>query len=77
MWVAPMPKKLLKQNDFVLKTCKDKKIPYVDYLIYRKGYILSKEDKNSFIDFINQVNDTSKEYDKIQTLSNTLVNAHK
>ena len=45
MWVAPMPKKLLKQNDFVLKTCKDKKIPYVDYLIYRKGYVLSKEEK--------------------------------
>ena len=34
-----------------------------------------KEDKETFIDFINQVNDTSKEYDKIQTLSNTLVNA--
>ena len=46
MWVAPMPKKLLKQNDFVLKACKDKKIPYVDYLIYRKGYVLSKEDQN-------------------------------
>ena len=39
-------------------------------------YILSKEDKYSFIDFIEQVNDNSKEYDKIQTLSNTLVNAH-
>ena len=46
MWVAPMPKKLLKQNNFVLKACKDKKIPYVDYLIYRKGYVLSKEDQN-------------------------------
>ena len=42
----------------------------------KDNYILSKEDKNSFINFINQVNDTSKEYDKIQTLSNTLVNAH-
>ena len=27
MWVAPIPKKLLKQNDFVLKECKDQKIP--------------------------------------------------
>ena len=54
MWVAPMPKKLLKQNDFVLKTCKDKKIPYVDYLIYRKGYILSKEDQN-FIECLKNV----------------------
>ena len=42
----------------------------------KDNYILSKEDKNSFISFINQVNDASKEYDKIQTLSNTLVNAH-
>ena len=54
MWVAPMPKKLLKQNDFVLKTCKDKKIPYVDYLIYRKGYVLSKEDQN-FIECLKNV----------------------
>lgn len=28
-------------------------------------YILSKEDKDSFIDFIEQVNNTSKEYDKM------------
>ena len=42
----------------------------------KDNYILSKEDKDSFIDFIEQVNNTSKEYDKIQTLSNTLVNAH-
>jgi len=54
MWVAPMPKKLLKQNDFVLKACKDKKIPYVDYLIYRKGYVLSKEDQN-FIECLKNV----------------------
>ena len=54
MWVAPMPKKLLKQNDFVLKICKDKKIPYVDYLIYRKGYVLSKEDQN-FIECLKNV----------------------
>ena len=51
---APMPKKLLKQNDFVLKACKDKKIPYVDYLIYRKGYVLSKEDQN-FIECLKNV----------------------
>ena len=42
----------------------------------KDNYILSKEDKDSFIDFINQVDNTSREYDKIQTLSNTLVNAH-
>lgn len=42
----------------------------------KDNYILTKEDKDSFINFINQVDNTSKEYDKIQTLSNTLVNAH-
>ena len=42
----------------------------------KDNYILSKEDRDSFIDFIEQVNNTNKEYDKIQTLSNTLVNAH-
>ena len=42
----------------------------------KDNYILSKDDKDSFINFINKVNDTSKEYDKIQTLSNTLVNAN-
>ena len=42
----------------------------------KDNYILLKEDKDSFIDFINQVDNTSKEYDKIQTLSNILVNAN-
>ena len=42
----------------------------------KDNYILSKEDKDSFINFIEQVDSTNKEYDKIQTLSNTLVNAH-
>ena len=42
----------------------------------KDNYILSKEDKDFFINFIEQVDNTSKEYDKIQTLSNTLVNAH-
>ena len=40
----------------------------------KDNYILSKEDKDSFIDFIKQVDNTSKEYDKIQTLSTTLTN---
>lgn len=54
MWVAPIPKKLLKQNDFVLKECKDQKKPYVDYLIYRKGYVLTKEDQ-SFLNCLKKV----------------------
>lgn len=40
----------------------------------KDNYILSKEDKESFIDFINNVDSTNKEYDKIQTLSTTLTN---
>ena len=62
----------LKQNS---KDIKDK----IDNLklsrFNKDNYILSKEDKESFIDFIEQADNTSKEYDKIQTLSNTLVNA--
>ena len=63
----------LKQNS---KDIKDKIAKLNTSKLTKDNYILSKEDKESFIDFINQVNDTSKEYDKIQTLSNTLVNAH-
>ena len=63
----------LKQN---YKDIKDKIAKLKTSKLNKDNYILSKEDKESFIDFINQVNDTSKEYDKIQTLSNTLVNAH-
>lgn len=40
----------------------------------KDNYILSKSDKDLFIDFINQVDNTNKEYDKIQSLSNTLTN---
>ena len=63
----------LKQNSKYIKDKIDKlKVSKLN----KDNYILSKEDKDSFIDFIEQVNNTSKEYDKIQTLSNTLVNAH-
>lgn len=40
----------------------------------KDNYILSKSDKDLFIDFINQVDNTNKEYDKIQSLSNILTN---
>ena len=63
----------LKQNSKEIKDTIDKlKISKLN----KDNYILSKEDKDSFIDFINQVDSTNKEYDKIQTLSNTLVNAN-
>ena len=63
----------LKQNSIDIKDKIDKlKVSKLN----KDNYILSKEDKDSFINFVDQVNDTSKEYDKIQTLSNTLVNAN-
>ena len=63
----------LKQNS---KDIKDKIDKLKISKLNKDNYILSKEDKESFIDFIGQVDNTSKEYDKIQTLSNTLVTAH-
>ena len=63
----------LKQNS---KDIKDKIDKLKISKLNKDNYILSKEDKDSFIDFIEQVDNTNKEYDKIQTLSNTLVNAH-
>lgn len=64
---------VLKENS---KDIKDKIDKLKTSKLNKDNYILSKEDKDSFINFINKVNDTSKEYDKIQTLSNTLVNAN-
>ena len=63
----------LKQNS---KDIKDKIDKLKVSKLNKDNYILSKEDRDSFIDFIEQVDNTNKEYDKIQTLSNTLVNAH-
>lgn len=40
----------------------------------KDNYILSKSGKDTLIDFINKVDNTNKEYDKIQNLSNTLTN---
>ena len=61
----------LKQNS---KNIKDKIETLKVSKLNKDNYILSKEDKESFIDFINNVDNTNKEYDKIQTLSNTLIN---
>ena len=61
----------LKQNS---KDIKDKIDKLKVSKLNKDNYILSKEDKESFIDFINNVDITNKEYDKIQTLSTTLTN---
>ena len=61
----------LKENS---KDIKDKIDKLKTSKFNKDNYILSKDDKDSFIQFINQVDNTNKEYDKIQNLSNTLVN---
>ena len=61
----------LKQNS---KDIKDKIDKLKTSKLNKENYILSKSDKDLFIDFINQVDNTNKEYDKIQNLSNTLTN---
>ena len=61
----------LKQNS---KDIKDKIDKLKISKLNKDNYILSKSDKDLFIDFIKQVDNTNKEYDKIQNLSNTLTN---
>ena len=61
----------LKQNS---KDIKDKIDKLKISKLNKDNYILSKSDKDLLIDFINQVDNTNKEYDKIQNLSNTLTN---
>ena len=63
----------LKQNS---KDIKDKIDKLKVSKLNKDNYILSKDDKDSFINFIKQVDNINDEYDKIQTLSNTLINAN-
>ena len=63
----------LKQNS---KDIKDKIDKLKVSKLNKDNYILSKDDKDSFINFIKQVDNTNDEYDKIQTLSNTLINVN-
>ncbi len=61
----------LKQNS---KDIKDKIDKLKTSKLNKENYILSKSDKDLFIDYINQVDNTNKEYDKLQSLSITLTN---
>ena len=45
MWVSPAPQKVLDRYNLVQKDCIDNKKVYKDVLIYKKGYKLSKLDK--------------------------------
>ena len=62
----------LKQNS---KDIKDKIDKLKISKLNKENYILSKEDKNSLMNFIKQVDNTNNEYDKMQDLSSTLINA--
>ncbi len=63
----------LKNNS---KDIKDKISKLKVSKLNKDNYILSKEDKDSIISFINKVDNTNQEYDKIQALSSTLINAN-
>ena len=63
----------LRQNS---KDIKDKIDKLKVSKLNKDNYILSKYDKDSFINFIKQADNTNKEYGKIQNLSNTLINAN-
>ena len=56
------------------KDIKDKIDKLKTSKLNKENYILSNKDKDLFIDFINQVDNTNKEYDKLQSLSITLTN---
>ena len=67
----------IKKNNKTLKEANKKSLELKqDSKDIKDNYILSKEDKDPFIKFIKQVDNTNDEYDKMQTLSNTLINAN-
>ena len=70
-----LKKKLKFICDFA-KVIKDKINKLKVSKLNKDNYILSKEDKDSIISFIKQVDNTNNEYDKIQTLFSTLINAN-
>lgn len=58
MWVSPLPDKLLKRYSLIQKKCKENQKVYKDVLIYKKGYKLSKLDKQ----FITELYNSKQKY---------------
>ena len=58
MWVSPLPDKLLKRYSLIQKECKENQKVYKDVLIYKKGYKLSKLDKQ----FIKELYNSKQKY---------------
>lgn len=58
MWVSPVPDTVLNRYNLVQKKCADNTKVYKDVLVYKKGYKLTKLDKQ----FISVLYDTKKKY---------------
>ena len=58
MWVSPIPQSLLDRYGLVQKDCAGKRKIYKDLLIYKKGYKLSKLDRQ----FITVLTETKRKY---------------
>ena len=58
MWVSSASESLLQRYNLILKKCPDNKKVYKDVLIYKKGYKLSKLDRQ----FITQLGESKKKH---------------
>jgi hypothetical protein len=58
MWVSPVPEKLLDRYNLVQRKGSDNKKIYKDVLIYKKGYKLSKLDRQ----FITELSEAKRKY---------------
>jgi DNA-binding transcriptional LysR family regulator len=58
MWVSPAPQRILERYNLVQKKCADNKKVYKDILIYKKGYKLTKLDRQ----FITALCESKRKY---------------
>lgn len=58
MWVSPLPASLLRRYNLIQRKCSENKKIYKDVLIYKKGYQLSKLDKQ----FITELCESKRKY---------------
>ncbi len=58
MWVSPAPQRILERYNLVQKKCGDNKKVYKDILIYKKGYKLTKLDRQ----FITALCESKRKY---------------
>ena len=58
MWVSPAPQRILERYNLVQKKCGDNKKVYKDVLIYKKGYKLTKLDR----EFITALCESKRKY---------------